>query len=33
MFLQRQGGAKAAAGNNARIEEIKKSGLSQEAKA
>ena len=32
LFVQRQGGAKASA-NNARIEEIKKSGLSQEAKA
>ncbi len=33
MFVQRQGGAKVATANNARIEEIKKSGLSQEAKA
>jgi hypothetical protein len=35
MFLQRQGGAKAAGPTNvnSRIEEIKKSGLSEEAKA
>jgi len=32
MFIQRQGGGKAVT-NNARVEEIKKSGLSKEAQA